>query len=94
MSNSYKEYASKEFVKEQMDSVVADLHETIDDKADAEHTHNTSDLRGATSIANGGTGATTAEDAKTNLGIPTIHSGTIAPSNSLGKDGDIYIMYS
>ena len=26
--------------------------------------------------------------------IPTIHSGTTEPARTLGKDGDIYIMYS
>ena len=25
---------------------------------------------------------------------PDVYSGTTAPSNSVGKDGDIYIMYS
>jgi hypothetical protein len=63
-------------------------------KADSKHTHDTSDLSGAMPIAKGGTNATTAEDARTNLGIPTIHSGTAAPSSSLGKDGDIYIQYT
>jgi hypothetical protein len=68
--------------------------EQLKGKADSKHTHDTSDLSGAMPIAKGGTNATTAEDARTNLGIPTIHSGTAAPSSSLGKDGDIYIQYT
>lgn len=40
------------------------------------------------SIARGGTGATTKSGARTNLGI---RSGTAAPSNSLGDNGDIYL---
>ena len=43
-------------------------------------------------ITSGGTGATTAQSARTALGVPTITSGTAAPTG--GADGDIYIQYS
>ncbi len=45
-------------------------------------------------IAQGGTGATDAANARTNLGVPTIYTGTTEPSNSLGSNGDIYFMYT
>jgi hypothetical protein len=45
-------------------------------------------------VAKGGTGATTAAAARTNLGVPTILSGTAAPSNANGNDGDVYIRYT
>lgn len=39
-------------------------------------------------VADGGTGASTAAGARTNLGIT---SGTAAPNNANGADGDIYM---
>lgn len=41
-------------------------------------------------ISQGGTGATSVEDALTNLGIPHFYSGTEEPASSLGKVNDIY----
>jgi hypothetical protein len=49
-------------------------------------------LSGTLDLDNGGTGATTAPDARTNLDAQkTITSGTAAPSG--GSDGDIYLQY-
>lgn len=42
-------------------------------------------------ISQGGTGATTIEQALINLSVPRIYTGNSMPDNSLGKDGDIYI---
>lgn len=53
---------------------------------------------GAVGIANGGTGATTAAAARTNLGVKSMGTrdvfiSTAAPTNSTGVDGDIWIQY-
>lgn len=45
-------------------------------------------------IAHGGTNGTTAAEARTNLGVNRIFSGTGAPSSSTGSTGDIYIRYT
>ena len=44
-------------------------------------------------ISQGGTGATSAEQALINLGISHIYYGTEEPSPSLGNDGDLYVCY-
>lgn len=41
-------------------------------------------------ISQGGTGATTVEEALVNLGIPHFYSGTEEPPSSLGKVNDLY----
>ena len=43
-------------------------------------------------ISQGGTGATTIDGALINLSSPKIYHGSNIPDNSLGKDGDIYII--
>lgn len=49
-------------------SDVTNLQSALNDKADSEHTHTISDISSGTlAIANGGTGATTASGARTNL---------------------------
>lgn len=49
-------------------------------------------LYGTVPVANGGTGATTAADARTNLGAQSkVLTGTSTPSDSTGSNGDIYI---
>ena len=50
-------------------------------------------LGGTLAVASGGTGATSAENARTNLAAQkTITSGTASPSG--GSDGDIYLQYT
>ena len=44
-----------------------------------------------TPISQGGTGATTAEEALTNLGLPHFYYGTTEPDDSLGQVNDIYL---
>ena len=44
-------------------------------------------------ISQGGTGATSAEQALINLGVQHIYYGTEEPPSSLGNDGDLYICY-
>jgi hypothetical protein len=46
---------------------------------------------GLITVAQGGTGATNPGDARIALGVPTTHIGTAAPSNSLGRNGDVYL---
>ena len=46
---------------------------------------------GTVPVGKGGTGRTTVSGAKTNLGIPTVTSGTSLPSS--GAEGDIFILY-
>lgn len=53
---------------------------------------------GAVSISNGGTGATTAAAARTNLGVKSmgtrdVYISTAAPSSGTGVDGDIWLQY-
>lgn len=45
---------------------------------------------GVVTVAQGGTGSTSPGDARIALGIPTTHSGSGAPANTLGRDGDVY----
>lgn len=45
---------------------------------------------GLITVAQGGTGATSPADARVALGVPTTHTGSAAPANSLGRDGDVY----
>lgn len=49
---------------------------------------------GTLTVARGGTGATTVDGAQTNLGIPKVHYGTSTPAASLGKVGDLYVLYT
>jgi hypothetical protein len=51
-----------------------------------------SDLSGSVAIANGGTGATTLEGARTNLGIPKVTYSTSEPPSTLA-DGEIWLVY-
>lgn len=51
-------------------------------------------LYGLVPIETGGTNANNAADARANLGIPTVYSGTTEPDSSIGADGDIYIQYT
>ena len=51
-------------------------------------------ITGVRSLAKGGTGASTAAGARTNLGIPTITMGTALPNNANGADGDVYFRYT
>ncbi|MCC4906978.1 hypothetical protein [Microbacterium sp. cx-59] len=45
---------------------------------------------GVITVAQGGTGSTNPADARAALGMPTIYSGSGAPANTLGRDGDVY----
>ena len=54
----------------------------------------TNKTSGTLTVARGGTGATTVDGAQTNLGIPKIHYGTTTPAASLGKVGDLYVLYT
>ena len=57
--------------------------------ARAAHKHSTADITtGVLGLAYGGTGASTAANARRNLGVPTISYGSDDPSG--GNDGDIY----
>lgn len=44
-------------------------------------------------VAQGGTGSTSAQNARTSLGIPTIYSGTGDPQSETGANGDLYFKY-
>lgn len=52
------------------------------------------DLYGSLTVDQGGTGATTAAEARANLGVPTVYSGTTEPDPDVGEEGDIYIQYT
>jgi len=45
-------------------------------------------------VAQGGTGSTTAANARNALGIPSVYSGTGAPNASMGVNGDLYFKYT
>ena len=83
-------------------ATVTGLMSALANKADANHTHNaTAITAGTLTIARGGTGATTAAAARTNLGAEAILNAdqkrkiTISTSNpSGGSDGDVWIKYS
>lgn len=66
------------------------------DAAAAEHTHSASDITGVLSVANGGTGGTTAAAARTSLGAaPTIQYGTsdvTAGGASSYAEGTLYVV--
>lgn len=49
---------------------------------------------GTLPVAQGGTGATSSENARANLEIPTIYIGTGDPSTGIGRNGDIYFKYT
>ncbi len=66
-------------------SEVTGLQTALNGKAAGNHGHDLSDLSGTLSIAKGGTGATTAADARTGLGL-----GTLAIGNEPPNDGKKY----
>lgn len=49
---------------------------------------------GTLPVAQGGTGATSAASARTNIGVPTVYKGTGSPSDSTGANGDLYFKYT
>lgn len=83
---------------------ISTLQQVLNGKANSSHTHSASEITiGTLPISNGGTGATTAEAARTNLDVYSkseinsisqkkITYGTSDPSG--GSNGDIYIKYS
>lgn len=61
--------------------------------AASSHNHNASNITsGVLPIERGGTGATTATNARINLGIPKIDSGTSLPDASGYSEGDIFFL--
>lgn len=98
----------KVFTDESLATLVNETKQYVDNavsgKANVSHTHSISEITiGTLPISNGGTGATTAEAARTNLDVYSkseinsisqkkITYGTSDPSG--GSNGDIYIKYS
>lgn len=49
---------------------------------------------GTLPVAQGGTGSTSADAARTALGVPTVYKGTGNPNNNTGANGDLYFKYT